>query len=156
MERESVDADPASFPLHLIVLENVTSGGATINDALFHASINATPFGGVGGSGQGNYHGYYSFKAFSHQRIIAQVPSWADKLLRVRYMPYSFSELDRYRMLNGLSPNFGRDGNVIAGLKYWLGFMGGMGGKSTAGAAARWGVLFALISAFLGLKGKFQ
>lgn len=119
------------------VLENVTSGGATINDAFFHASINATPFGGVGGSGQGNYHGYYSFKAFSHQRIIAQVPSWADKLLRVRYMPYSFSELDRYRTLNGLSPNFGRDGNVIAGLKYWLGFMGGMGGKSTAGAAAR-------------------
>ncbi|QPH04202.1 hypothetical protein C2857_001021 [Epichloe festucae Fl1] len=138
------------------VLENVTSGGATINDAFFHASINATPFGGVGGSGQGNYHGYYSFKAFSHQRVIAQVPAWADKLLRVRYMPYSFSELGRFRTLNGQSPNFDRDGNVIAGLKYWLGFMGGMGGKSTTGAAARWGVLFALISAFLRLKRKFQ
>ncbi|KAG6000609.1 hypothetical protein E4U21_005282 [Claviceps maximensis] len=105
------------------VLNNVTSGGATINDAFFHAMINSTPFGGVGSSGQGNYHGYYSFKAFSHQRVIAQVPTWAEKLLRVRYMPYSFSELDRYRTLNCHSPNFDRDGNAIVGLKYWFGYM---------------------------------
>lgn len=52
------------------VLNNVTSGGATVNDAFFHAMINATPLGGIGSSGQGSYHGYYSFKAFSHQRVI--------------------------------------------------------------------------------------
>ncbi|GAO18085.1 uncharacterized protein UV8b_07330 [Ustilaginoidea virens] len=102
------------------VLDNVTSGGATINDAFFHATMNATPFGGVGGSGQGSYHGYYSFKAFSHQRVIAQVPKWAEMVLRVRYMPYSFSELDRYRMLNAPAPNFDRDGNVTTGLRSWL------------------------------------
>ncbi|KAG6035064.1 hypothetical protein E4U41_006257 [Claviceps citrina] len=137
------------------VLENVTSGGATINDAFFHAMINATPFGGVGASGQGSYHGYYSFKAFSHQRVIARVPSWADRLLRVRYMPYSFSELDRYRRLNGQSPNFDRDGNpTTAGLKHWLGFVLRLGGRrgSAGAAAARWAVLVALIAMFLRLK----
>ncbi|KAG6155359.1 hypothetical protein E4U37_001231 [Claviceps purpurea] len=134
------------------VLNNVTSGGATINDAFFHAMINATPFGGIGGSGQGNYHGYYSFKAFSHQRVIAHVPSWAEKLLRVRYMPYSFSELDRYRSLNGHTPNFDREGNTLGGLKQWFGFAARLGGKDSTGGAARWGVLFALVAVILRLK----
>ncbi|KAG5920844.1 hypothetical protein E4U42_006055 [Claviceps africana] len=123
------------------VLDNVTSGGATVNDAFFHGMINAIPFGGVGGSGQGNYHGYYSFKAFSHQRVIAQVPAWAEKLLRVRYMPYSFSELDRYRALNGYTPNFDRDGNPITGVKSWFGFLHRGGNASSGGAEPRWAIL---------------
>lgn len=114
--------------------------------------INATPLGGIGSSGQGNYHGYYSFKAFSHQRVIAQVPKWADKVLRVRYMPYSWNELSRYHKMNGHKPNFDRDGNVTKGLKYWFGFVFGLGGKSTSGSAVRWGILFALIATYLRLK----
>ncbi|OAA33832.1 aldehyde dehydrogenase 3B1 [Moelleriella libera RCEF 2490] len=116
------------------VLDNVTSGGATINDGFFHAAINHTPFGGVGSSGQGNYHGYYSFKAFSHQRVITQVPSWAEMVLRVRYMPYSYSELGRFRILNGYKPNFDRSGNVNSGLGYWLSFVFGLGGQSNTTA----------------------
>ncbi|KAF5127660.1 Beta-apo-4'-carotenal oxygenase [Metarhizium anisopliae] len=134
------------------VLNNVTSGGATVNDAFFHAMINATPLGGIGSSGQGSYHGYYSFKAFSHQRVITQVPKWAEKVLRVRYMPYSWDELSRYRMMNGQKPNFDREGNVTQGLKYWLGFLFGLGGKSTSSAALRWGIIFALIAMFFRLK----
>lgn len=133
------------------VLHNVTSGGATINDSFFHCQINATPIGGVGSSGMGSYHGYYSFKAFSHQRVIAQVPNWAEKVLRVRYMPYSMSELERFKKLSAPKPNFDRNGNVVKGLKYWLGVIFSLGGKSATGAALRWGILVAIF-AVLGLK----
>jgi beta-apo-4'-carotenal oxygenase len=136
----------------MAVLLNVTSGGATVNDALFHAMINSTPLGGVGSSGQGSYHGYYSFKAFSHQRVIAQVPKWAERVLRVRYMPYSWNELDRYHKMNGHKPNFDRNGIVNKGLKYWLGFVFGLGGKSASGAVIRWGIFFTFIAMSLRLK----
>ncbi|PHH64089.1 hypothetical protein CDD81_4964 [Ophiocordyceps australis] len=119
------------------ILQNVTSGGATINDAFFHACIPPTPFGGVGGSGMGNYHGWYSFQAFSHQRCIAHVPGWAERVMRMRYMPYSDREMHRYRMLSIARPNFDRDGNLVKGLKYWFGFVLGLGGSSTHGFALR-------------------
>lgn len=99
----------------------------------------------------GSYHGYYSFKAFSHQRVIAQVPNWAEKVLRVRYMPYSMSELERFKKLSAPKPNFDRNGNVVKGLKYWLGVIFSLGGKSATGAALRWGILVAIF-AVLGLK----
>ncbi|UNI20692.1 Hexadecenal dehydrogenase, variant 2 [Purpureocillium takamizusanense] len=133
------------------VLENVTSGGATANDAFFHCMVNASPIGGIGSSGTGNYHGHYSFKAFSHQRCIATVPAWAEKVLRVRYMPYSWGELERYKKISAPKPNFDRDGNVVRGLKYWVGLVFGLGGKSASSAALRWGILIAVLS-FLGLK----
>lgn len=133
------------------MLHNVTSGGATANDAFFHCMINATPIGGVGSSGMGSYHGYYSFKAFSHQRVIAQVPGWAEKILRVRYMPYSWRELDRMRKMSAPKPNFDRDGNAVRGLRYWLGLVVGLGAGSASSAAPRWAVLVALV-ALLGLK----
>ncbi|KJZ69668.1 hypothetical protein HIM_10941 [Hirsutella minnesotensis 3608] len=133
------------------VLVNVTSGGATVNDAFFHAQVNATPLGGIGTSGTGSYHGYYSFRAFSHQRAVAHTPNWTEKMLRVRYMPYSMKELVRFRMLAVPKPNFDRDGNQVKGLKDWLGLLLGLGGKSFRGAAVRWGLLLALC-ALLGLK----
>ncbi|PHH89854.1 hypothetical protein CDD83_5088 [Cordyceps sp. RAO-2017] len=119
------------------VLSNVTSGGATVNDGFFHCQINASPLGGVGSSGTGSYHGAYSFRAFSHQRTIAHVPGWAERVLRMRYMPYSMKELDRFRMLACPRPNFDRDGNALRGLRYWLGVVLGLGGKSAQAAALR-------------------
>lgn len=133
------------------MLSNVTSGGATINDAFFHCQYNASPLGGVGSSGTGSYHGYYSFRAFSHQRTMAHVPGWAERVLRMRYMPYSMKELERYRMLSVPKPNFDRDGNALKGLRYWLGVVLGLGGKGSPGVALRWGILFALFTV-LGLK----
>ncbi|RCI08472.1 hypothetical protein L249_8853 [Ophiocordyceps polyrhachis-furcata BCC 54312] len=136
------------------VLANVTSGGASINDGMFHAILQATPFGGIGGSGMGNYRGYYSFRSFSHQRTICRVPNWADKILRVRYMPYSNSWLQRQRRYMLPHPNFDRDGNVVRGVAYWLGIVLALGGGSKKSVALRWGVL-ALIALGLGLGRRF-
>ncbi|KAF4591814.1 aldehyde dehydrogenase 3B1 [Ophiocordyceps camponoti-floridani] len=137
------------------VLALVTSGGACINDGMFHASLQATPLGGVGGSGMGNYHGYYSFRAFSHQRVICNVPSWSDRILRVRYMPYSAPELRRYRKMLLPKPNFDREGNVVRDLSYWLGLVLALGGRGMKSIAVRWGVLIA-VALGLGLGRRFS
>ncbi|KAH8699758.1 Aldehyde/histidinol dehydrogenase [Ilyonectria robusta] len=133
------------------VLDSVTSGGATINDSFFHNQIPQAPMGGIGQSGTGSYHGYYSFKAFSHQRTIAKPPYWADSFLRVRYMPYSWPHLKRLHLMNGVSPNFDRNGVQLKGLKYYLGLIFSLGGKSSKRALIRWAV-FAVIAAVLGAK----
>ncbi|WAO89546.1 Aldehyde dehydrogenase [Fusarium falciforme] len=125
------------------VLENVTSGGATCNDSFFHSQIPQSPLGGVGQSGMGHYHGFYSFKTFSHQRVIAQVPYWADFLLRVRYMPYSWPHLNRFNAFTP-KPNFDRNGNKTKGLKYILALTFGLGSNKTKGALLRWAILVAL------------
>ncbi|RMF22283.1 MAG: coniferyl aldehyde dehydrogenase [Deltaproteobacteria bacterium] len=52
------------------VLEHTTSGGVTVNDVLVHASCEDLPFGGIGPSGMGAYHGYAGFLTFSHQKAV--------------------------------------------------------------------------------------
>ena len=52
------------------VLDRTISGGVTLNDVLFHASIEELPFGGVGASGMGAYHGVDGFRTFSHAKSI--------------------------------------------------------------------------------------
>ena len=52
------------------VLARTSSGGATVNDVIQHVAEPNLPFGGVGPSGLGSYHGYYSFLAFSHERSV--------------------------------------------------------------------------------------
>src|SRR5262245_5806830 len=52
------------------VLERTSSGGVTINGFFSHYLEKQLPFGGVNGSGMGSYHGYFGFKAFSHERGI--------------------------------------------------------------------------------------
>lgn len=106
--------------------------------------------GGIGGSGNGRYHGYYSFETFSHQRTMATVPSWADSLLRVRYPPYRAKDLREFNMLSLGKPNFDRDGNVNR-LTYWFNLIFCLGGKSTSSAVFRWGILLA-VALSVGLK----
>ncbi|KEY65027.1 hypothetical protein S7711_07363 [Stachybotrys chartarum IBT 7711] len=130
-----------------LVMDNVTSGGATCNDSFAHAQITASPMGGVGSSGMGSYHGYYSFKAFSHQRTIAKTPYWADRMLRVRYMPYKMADLRRFQRVERVKPNFDRNGKVIKGLGYWIGLIFGLGGSTAVGALFRWAVLLAATAA---------
>jgi beta-apo-4'-carotenal oxygenase len=71
------------------ILSEVTSGGASVNDAFFHGSIPTIPFGGVGDSGQGAYRGKASFDTFSHRRTITTTPKWLEGLLNIRYPPYA-------------------------------------------------------------------
>jgi coniferyl-aldehyde dehydrogenase len=52
------------------VLANTTSGGVTINDVIFHVAMEDLPFGGIGPSGMGSYHGHDGFKEFSHARAV--------------------------------------------------------------------------------------
>ncbi|MBN8501433.1 MAG: coniferyl aldehyde dehydrogenase [Sphingomonadales bacterium] len=52
------------------VLTRTISGGVTVNDVLFHNAMEDLPFGGVGPSGMGNYHGIDGFKTFSHARAV--------------------------------------------------------------------------------------
>lgn len=47
------------------------------------------PFGGVGGSGHGYYHGTYGFQTFSHLKTTVSPPKWFDRILAFRYLPYS-------------------------------------------------------------------
>jgi coniferyl-aldehyde dehydrogenase len=52
------------------VLDRTTSGGVTVNDVIMHVSMEDLPFGGVGPSGMGSYHGVDGFKTFSHAKAI--------------------------------------------------------------------------------------
>lgn len=56
------------------VLDRTISGGATVNDVIFHVSMEDLPFGGVGPSGMGSYHGLDGFKAFSHAKAVYTQP----------------------------------------------------------------------------------
>jgi coniferyl-aldehyde dehydrogenase len=52
------------------VLDRTISGGVTVNDVIFHVAQEDLPFGGVGPSGMGNYHGFDGFKTFSHAKAV--------------------------------------------------------------------------------------
>jgi coniferyl-aldehyde dehydrogenase len=69
------------------VLGRVTSGGACVNDTLVHFAQETLPFGGVGASGMGAYHGRVGFETFSHARsvLVASRFSGARKLLAPPY-----------------------------------------------------------------------
>jgi aldehyde dehydrogenase (NAD+) len=68
------------------VVRQTRSGGVCINDLLFHASIHTLPFGGIGSSGFGAYHGRTGFETFSFQRSMLQRSFYPDPGLR--YPPY--------------------------------------------------------------------
>lgn len=68
------------------VLHLTSSGGACLNDVIMHIANEHLPFGGVGNSGMGRYHGRDSLYSFSHRRSVVVTPTWLD--LPFRYMPY--------------------------------------------------------------------
>jgi acyl-CoA reductase-like NAD-dependent aldehyde dehydrogenase len=68
------------------VLKRLSFGGGCINDTIVHLANPKLPFGGVGKSGLGRYHGKYSFDTFSHQKGIMKRAFWGDVALR--YPPY--------------------------------------------------------------------
>lgn len=68
------------------VLQKYSFGGGCINDTVIHLANNRLPFGGVGNSGMGAYHGKLSFNIFSHKKAIVKKGTWLD--LPMRYAPY--------------------------------------------------------------------
>lgn len=72
-------------------ISKISFGGGCINDVAMHLSNEALPFGGVGNSGIGNYHGKFGFEAFSHQKAILDRATWGEPDLK--YPPYSEKKL---------------------------------------------------------------
>ena len=73
------------------VTDTCPFGGGCINDTLMHIASHYLPFGGVGESGMGTYHGRYGFNTFSHGKSILDKRLKPD--LSMRYRPYSKSAL---------------------------------------------------------------
>jgi aldehyde dehydrogenase (NAD+) len=69
------------------VLERTSSGGVTVNHALLHLTVPSLPFGGVGASGMGAYHGRATFETFSHKKSVLVKPTWFDPSFF--YPPYT-------------------------------------------------------------------
>jgi len=91
-----INSQPKPLALYLFtssdtVIKSVTtyvsSGGVSINDVMMHFVNGAMPFGGVGSSGMGNYHGWHGFVAFSHAKSILHKSRWLDAPMR--YPPYT-------------------------------------------------------------------
>ena len=78
------------------LLEALHFGGGCVNDTIIHLATDYMPFGGVGESGMGNYHGKYGFDTFSHLKSITDKKRWID--LPLRYQPYTKSKLKMIRM----------------------------------------------------------
>lgn len=77
-------------------------GGGCINDTVMHLSNDNLPFGGVGSSGIGNYHGKYGFETFSHQKAVLEKATWGEP--NIKYPPYSEKKLSWIKKLIQLIP----------------------------------------------------
>ena len=82
------------------IIDSTTSGGVTINDIMIHAGVPNAPFGGVGESGYGSYHGRFGFDAFSHTRTIVAPPTWLEKVMTFRYAPYNMDNRKYFDVKN--------------------------------------------------------
>lgn len=79
------------------VLSETSSGGVCINDVVMHMPVPELPFGGVGASGMGSYHGHRSFECFTHAKGILSKGTWSD--FAIRYPPYVDSRAKWLKML---------------------------------------------------------
>ena len=91
-----VNARPKPLALYLfcqsrqverLVLHNTSSGGVCVNTTLLHHANERLPFGGVGESGMGNYHGRFGFETFSHKRAVVRKPVHPE--IPLAYPPYT-------------------------------------------------------------------
>ncbi|MBF6644279.1 aldehyde dehydrogenase [Chryseobacterium indologenes] len=80
-----------------IFTRKLSFGGGCINDCVMHLSNDNLPFGGVGSSGIGSYHGKYGFETFSHQKSVLEKATWGEP--NIKYPPYSEKKLSWIRKL---------------------------------------------------------
>jgi len=88
-----------------------SSGGLLINDTILHLSVEELPFGGVGASGMGAYHGKHGFDTFTHSKpVLTRDLGWlGEKLAEFRYPPYNSKDIGKIRNLvkNRTLPHLG-------------------------------------------------
>jgi acyl-CoA reductase-like NAD-dependent aldehyde dehydrogenase len=112
------------------ILDSTNSGGVTFNDCMLHAAAYDAPFGGVGTSGFGSYHGRYGIYAFTHLRTCLEgFPSWMDKALDFRFPPYTE---DKVKKLDRRAAGFDMDGNDKRGASEWIKWVVGLAFAGTA------------------------
>lgn len=85
------------------LLEATSSGGVCVNDTLLHYAADGLPFGGVGYSGMGAYHGKHTFDTFTHKKsvLVRNFQNIPEKIMSARYPPYSNSKISLMKI--GLS-----------------------------------------------------
>ena len=84
------------------VIENISFGGGCVNDVIMHLTNDHLPFGGIGNSGMGRYHGKYSFDAFTHEKPIFK----KGKLeIQVKYPPYNENKLKLLKLVTKTNKN---------------------------------------------------
>ena len=127
------------------IMSQTRSGGVSINDGFYHASIPTLAFGGVGDSGQGAYRGKASFDCFTHQRSVTTTPGWIEGMLDVRYPPYTDKKLKKLKGMTEQKPDFDREGRPTGG---WIWWTLGLGGKSKGNAVVRWALIVGVAIAF--------
>lgn len=106
----------------------IRSGGTIVNDSIMHVSLANAPFGGIGTSGQGAYHGFFSYRAFTHERTTMEQRLNNDFALKVRYPPGG--EKQDKLMLSAMIPY---NGNV------WFGRVGDVRANGPSVAWSLWG-----------------
>ncbi|KAH9526148.1 aldehyde dehydrogenase 3, member A2, variant 3 [Dermatophagoides farinae] len=95
-------------------INETSSGSVAVNETILQMTVDEMPFGGVGPSGIGNYHGRFSFEAFSHKKsvMIKDYNPIIELIASCRYPPYNESKLKKLRMLVGRTfiddVNFGK------------------------------------------------
>jgi aldehyde dehydrogenase (NAD+) len=88
-----------SKSLEKFVLENVEFGGGCVNNAVVQFANHDLPFGGIQGSGSGNYHGWHGFATFSHTKSIMRTATWLDP--KLKYPPFGKFKLKWIKKLLG-------------------------------------------------------
>ncbi|WP_242204404.1 aldehyde dehydrogenase [Aestuariivivens insulae] len=83
------------------IINKYSFGGGVVNDVLTHLGNHRLPFGGIGSSGMGQYHGIHSFNTFTHQKSIMKRGTWLDPALR--YAPYK----NKFKVLKTFFKYFG-------------------------------------------------
>lgn len=79
------------------IIATIPFGGGCVNTTLMHLANPNLPFGGVMASGQGKYHGKYSFDGFSHHKAIVKMATWVDVF--IKYPPYTKLKLSLLKLL---------------------------------------------------------
>lgn len=81
------------------ILLKCSSGSACVNDCMVFALVDALPFGGVGNSGMGAYHGIHGFNTYSHLKAVLQRSGFMNSLDSLRSAPYSKKKMAIFRKL---------------------------------------------------------
>lgn len=126
---EIMQSSPSPLALYLFskdqeqiddIIHNTRSGSVTINECWGTNMIPQAPFGGVGSSGTGSYHGEYGIDAFSHKRTIAHPGILARWLLSITNPPYGRGSGVR-ELSSAISPEYFKQGETLENDYYRLG-----------------------------------